>query len=147
MPPQRIPLRQTNLFRLQIAEAFRTAPCGSRYAHSRETAATVLSWVDKIDKLRETERLGVVTLGGSGCKCETLEHEDSLSVRIKDLLRERYVVTRAMIVFMAQETVPQFFEEKTTNAAMCWCARFMKRIRLILRRVNTRGRETRESLF
>ncbi|GMF50807.1 unnamed protein product [Phytophthora fragariaefolia] len=62
-------------------------------------------------------------------------------MRVKDLRRERYIVTRAMIIFMAQEIMPQFFAEKTVNAAMCWCAR------LTLRRVTTRGRESREDMF
>ncbi|GMF22751.1 unnamed protein product [Phytophthora fragariaefolia] len=62
-------------------------------------------------------------------------------MRVGDLHRECYIVTRTMIIFMAQAIMPQFFAEKTVNAAICCCAL------LTLRRVTTRGRESREDMF
>ncbi|KAG7380408.1 hypothetical protein PHYPSEUDO_007229 [Phytophthora pseudosyringae] len=151
MGPQRIPLHHTNRFRLRVAEAFVGRPHWESvrvFARNRGLSpSTVVSWAGRIDKLRETDRQGKSTLGGSGRKAETLEYEDLLAMRVKDLRRERYIVIRAMIIFMAQEIAPQFFEKKTVNAALCWCARFMARNRLTLRRVTTRGRESREDMF
>jgi hypothetical protein len=129
MGPQRIPLHHTNRFRLRVAEAFVGRPHWESvrvFARNRGLSpSTVVSWAGRIDKLRETNHQGKSTLGGSGRKAETMEYEDLLAMRVKDLRRERYIVTRAMIIFMAQEIAPQFIEKKTVNAALCWCARYV----------------------
>ncbi|KAE8994816.1 hypothetical protein PF011_g16585 [Phytophthora fragariae] len=85
--------------------------------------STVVPWAGKIDKLRETDRQGKSTLGGSDHKAETLVYEDLLTMRVNDLRRERYIATGVMIIFMAQEIAPQFFENKTINAALGWLVR------------------------
>ncbi|KAE9218128.1 hypothetical protein PF005_g8391 [Phytophthora fragariae] len=105
--------------------------------------STVVPWAGKIDKLRETDRQGKSTLGGSDHKAETLVYEDLLTMRVNDLRRERYIATGVMIIFMAQEIAPQFFENKTINAALGW----LVRNRLTLRRVTTHGRESREDMI
>ncbi|KAK1939169.1 hypothetical protein P3T76_008553 [Phytophthora citrophthora] len=92
-------------------------------------------------------KTGALTFGGSGRKALTIEHEDIILTQIKDLRRQRYLVSRAMIFFMAQKQTPSLFEKKTVDAAMCWCARFMKRNRLSICRVTTRGRASREFMY
>lgn len=156
MPRSRIPLKYNNKFKLDAVLKYqRAALLGvSRSAfclsHSIDRT-THLMWERKQSQLAfaVTLEAGMASrrsLGGSGRMSGTSEIEDQLRQYVKDLRTDEFTVSRLAIVAAARRLMPAFFQGKSPNACLAWCARFMKRNRLTIRRVTHSGRKTRTQL-
>ncbi|RLN11030.1 hypothetical protein BBJ28_00009198 [Nothophytophthora sp. Chile5] len=160
MPPTRIPARYTNTFKYNMVleyEALATqGVTKSDFCREKNIPRQSLqTWERKRDRLsravnapkRSNERRAShLTLGGSGRISASACIEDALCTYVKDLRRDGFIVTRDMIVAAAGDLMPHLVENKSHNALMCWCSRFMKRHRFTIRRVTHSGRDTRADM-
>lgn len=157
MPRHRIPLKYTNRFKLEAVVKYHRAMAEgvSRSAFCRLLGVdrtTHQTWERKKEQLEfglsvEAGLAACRTLGGSGRVSETSVIEDQLLQYVKDLRSDEYTVSRLAIVAAGKRLLPAFFAGKSPSACMAWCARFMKRRGLTIRRVTHSGRKTRPELL
>jgi hypothetical protein len=116
---------------------------------------TLQGWLRSEDKIRAAASLSKrqrgsrarkKTVGGGGRRSKSHDIEGLLVTHVKDERREERVVTMGNIIAKAKELLPGFLEGSTPVAEEAWCARFMKRNRLTIRRVTHTGRKARADL-
>ncbi|DAZ99410.1 TPA: LOW QUALITY PROTEIN: hypothetical protein N0F65_005312 [Lagenidium giganteum] len=116
--------------------------------------STLNMWQRKRKKLASTshlqsetlQRANKLTLGGRGRVSKTDAIEDALVHYIKDLRRDEVVVCRDTISHAVTRLMPDFFKDKSRDAALTWCSRFMRRRRLTVLRATRSGRKLKEEV-
>ncbi|KAG7385408.1 hypothetical protein PHYPSEUDO_001537 [Phytophthora pseudosyringae] len=151
MPRERIPLANTNRYRLAMVRKFiqANAQGTSRRAFCLADGIerpTLQTWQRKYDKLvaaveGEEYRGHRLTLGGSGRIPETFAIEDALLQYVKDLRRGGHVVSQAMIIVAANRLLEGFADNKMEGALSTWCSQFLKRKNLTIRRITYTERQ------
>ena len=155
MPRNRIPISNTNEFRLRLLLMFEDA---SKQGISRSEfcrvhgieRVTLLTWESRrqtIEKAVKGGRARRLTAGGSGRISTTAPLEDQLVLWIKDRRRDELTVTRQLIVAECERLFPVVMGSRSVPAKLEWCNRFMRRHRLTIRRVTHSGRKQREEML
>lgn len=155
MPRARLPLANTIERKVKAVEDYlavegvftRTEFCRQR-GLNRTTHQT---WQRELERMRRSinddGRGKKLTVGGSGRVPLTRPVEDALLQWVKDQRREERAISRELIVAECMILLPNLLSTKTPEARLEWCARFMKRHNLSIRRITYSGRKKTPELI
>ncbi|GMG18440.1 unnamed protein product [Phytophthora fragariaefolia] len=145
MPQHRIKLAHTIEFKIRTVEDFlsssetRVSFCEGR-AFSRSALQYYEHHLDEMKlAVQDKKRAKKLTVGGSGRVSPSAYVEDELCGWIKDERPEERPVSIDCIIAQCASLLPDFIDGKTDSAKRSWCAKFMRRNGLTIRRISHSG--------